>query len=50
LTREAEGPYRDFQPHLYWVDTQTARVEQSSKDLLESKESLESAIEWIFSP
>jgi dipeptidyl aminopeptidase/acylaminoacyl peptidase len=29
---DVSGPYRDIQPHLYSVDTQTAAVEQWSKD------------------
>ena len=28
------GPYRDLQPHLYWVDSETGAVEQWSKDFL----------------
>ncbi len=26
------GPYRDLQPHLYWVDTETQKTEQWAKD------------------
>jgi len=26
------GPYRDLQPHLYWVDTTSKKVEQWAKD------------------
>jgi dipeptidyl aminopeptidase/acylaminoacyl peptidase len=26
------GPYRDLQPHLYWIDTETGATEQWSKD------------------
>ena len=26
------GPYRDLQPHLYWVDTADKKVEQWAKD------------------
>jgi dipeptidyl aminopeptidase/acylaminoacyl peptidase len=29
---DVTGPYRDFQPHLYWVDTETQKIEQWSKD------------------
>jgi dipeptidyl aminopeptidase/acylaminoacyl peptidase len=28
------GPYRDLQPHLYWVDTDTGAVDQWSKDFI----------------
>jgi dipeptidyl aminopeptidase/acylaminoacyl peptidase len=28
------GPYRDLQPHLYWVDVETGKVEQWSKDFV----------------
>jgi dipeptidyl aminopeptidase/acylaminoacyl peptidase len=28
------GPYRDLQPHLYWVDAETGKVEQWSKDFV----------------
>jgi dipeptidyl aminopeptidase/acylaminoacyl peptidase len=28
------GPYRDLQPHLYWVDSETGAVEQWSKDFI----------------
>jgi dipeptidyl aminopeptidase/acylaminoacyl peptidase len=28
------GPYRDLQPHLYWVDTNNGKVEQWSKDFV----------------
>jgi dipeptidyl aminopeptidase/acylaminoacyl peptidase len=29
---DVTGPYRDLQPHLYWVDTQTGAIEQWGKD------------------
>ncbi|HEY1658153.1 MAG TPA: prolyl oligopeptidase family serine peptidase [Candidatus Sulfotelmatobacter sp.] len=29
---DVTGPYRDLQPHLYWVDSETGAVEQWSKD------------------
>jgi dipeptidyl aminopeptidase/acylaminoacyl peptidase len=29
---DTAGPYRDLQPHLYWVDSETGPVEQWSKD------------------
>jgi dipeptidyl aminopeptidase/acylaminoacyl peptidase len=29
---DVSGPYRDLQPHLYWVDTETGNVEQWAKD------------------
>ncbi len=32
------GPYRDLQPHLYWVDTETGNTEQWSKDFIGSVE------------
>ncbi len=28
------GPYRDLQPHLYWVDAETGAIEQWSKDFI----------------
>ena len=28
------GPYRDLQPHLYWVDSDTGAIEQWSKDFI----------------
>ena len=28
------GPYRDLQPHLYWVDSESGAVEQWSKDFI----------------
>jgi dipeptidyl aminopeptidase/acylaminoacyl peptidase len=31
---DVSGPYRDLQPHLYWVDTETGAVEQWSKDFI----------------
>jgi dipeptidyl aminopeptidase/acylaminoacyl peptidase len=29
---DVAGPYRDLQPHLYWVDSSTGQVDQWSKD------------------
>jgi dipeptidyl aminopeptidase/acylaminoacyl peptidase len=29
---DVSGPYRDLQPHLYWVDCETGKVEQWAKD------------------
>ena len=29
---DPQAPYRDLQPHLYWVDAETGKVEQWSKD------------------
>jgi dipeptidyl aminopeptidase/acylaminoacyl peptidase len=29
---DVTGPYRDLQPHLYWVDVETQKVEQWAKD------------------
>jgi dipeptidyl aminopeptidase/acylaminoacyl peptidase len=29
---DVTGPYRDLQPHLYWVDSDTGTVEQWNKD------------------
>jgi dipeptidyl aminopeptidase/acylaminoacyl peptidase len=29
---DVTGPYRDLQPHLYWVDSDTGVIEQWSKD------------------
>ena len=31
---DVSGPYRDLQPHLYWVDTDSGAVEQWSKDFI----------------
>ena len=33
---DISGPYRDLQPHLYWVDTETGAVEQWAKDFIGS--------------
>ncbi len=33
-TGDVSGPYRDLQPHLYWVDTETGKVEQWTKDFI----------------
>lgn len=35
---DVSGPYRDLQPHLYWVDSETGKVEQWSKDFIGSVE------------
>lgn len=32
------GPYRDLQPHLYWVDTETGKTEQWDKNFIGSVE------------
>jgi dipeptidyl aminopeptidase/acylaminoacyl peptidase len=31
---DVTGPYRDLQPHLYWVDSETGSTEQWSKDFI----------------
>jgi dipeptidyl aminopeptidase/acylaminoacyl peptidase len=31
---DVSGPYHDLQPHLYWVDTDTGKIEQWSQDFL----------------
>jgi dipeptidyl aminopeptidase/acylaminoacyl peptidase len=31
---DVAGPYRDLQPHLYWVDLETHAVEQWAKDFI----------------
>jgi len=31
---DVTGPYRDLQPHLYWVDVDSGAVEQWSKDFI----------------
>ena len=31
---DVSGPYRDLQPHLYWIDTETSAIEQWSKDFI----------------
>lgn len=33
---DVSGPYRDLQPHLYWVDAKTGEVQQWSKDFVGS--------------
>jgi dipeptidyl aminopeptidase/acylaminoacyl peptidase len=35
---DVSGPYRDLQPHLYWVDSEAGAVEQWSKDFVGSVE------------
>jgi dipeptidyl aminopeptidase/acylaminoacyl peptidase len=36
---DVTGPYRDRQPHLYWVDSETGTVEQWGKDFVGQVES-----------
>jgi dipeptidyl aminopeptidase/acylaminoacyl peptidase len=31
---DVSGPYRDLQPHLYWVDAASGKIEQWSKDFI----------------
>ena len=31
---DVSGPYRDLQPHLYWVESETGKVEQWGKDFV----------------
>jgi dipeptidyl aminopeptidase/acylaminoacyl peptidase len=31
---DVAGPYRDLQPHLYWVDSDSGTIEQWSKDFI----------------
>ena len=31
---DVSGPYRDLQPHLYWVDTESGAIEQWGKDFV----------------
>jgi dipeptidyl aminopeptidase/acylaminoacyl peptidase len=31
---DVSGPYRDLQPHLYWVDADSGSIEQWSKDFI----------------
>ena len=31
---DVSGPYRDLQPHLYWVDSDSGKIEQWSKDFI----------------
>ena len=31
---DVSGPYRDLQPHLYWVDADNGNIEQWSKDFI----------------
>jgi dipeptidyl aminopeptidase/acylaminoacyl peptidase len=33
---DASGPYRDLQPHLYWMDSNTGEIQQWSKDFVGS--------------
>jgi dipeptidyl aminopeptidase/acylaminoacyl peptidase len=33
-TGDPLGPYRDLQPHLYWIDTETGKTEQWDKTFL----------------
>jgi dipeptidyl aminopeptidase/acylaminoacyl peptidase len=35
---DVSGPYRDLQPHLYWVDSENGKVEQWNKDFIGSVE------------
>ena len=35
---DVSGPYRDLQPHLYWVDSDTGKIEQWGKDFSGSVE------------
>jgi dipeptidyl aminopeptidase/acylaminoacyl peptidase len=35
---DVSGPYRDLQPHLFWVDSETGAVEQWSRDFIGSVE------------
>jgi dipeptidyl aminopeptidase/acylaminoacyl peptidase len=35
---DVTGPYRDLQPHLYWIDSQSGAVEQWGKDFIGSVE------------
>ena len=35
---DAQGPYRDLQPHLYWVDAQTGTVARWNPDFIGSVE------------
>lgn len=45
---DVSGPYRDLQPHLYWVDSETGKVEQWSKDFMGSIEHYAIAPENVF--
>jgi dipeptidyl aminopeptidase/acylaminoacyl peptidase len=31
---DVSGPYRDYQPHLYWVDCESGAIEQWGKDFI----------------
>ncbi len=35
---DTTGPYRDLQPHLYWVDSMTGKTEQWNQDFIGSVE------------
>ncbi len=35
---DTSGPYRDLQPHLYWVDTQSGKTEQWNQNFIGSVE------------
>ena len=31
---DVSGPYRDLQPHLYWIDVESGKIEQWGKDFI----------------
>jgi len=35
---DVSGPYRDLQPHLYWIDSQSGKTEQWNQDFVGSVE------------
>ncbi len=45
---DVTGSYRDLQPHLYWVDSETGAVEQWAKDFVGSVEHYAVANDGLF--
>jgi dipeptidyl aminopeptidase/acylaminoacyl peptidase len=44
---EVSGPYRDLQPHLYWVDPESGTVEQWGKDFIGAVERYDVAADFV---
>ncbi len=45
---DVAGPYRDLQPHLYWVDADSGTIEQWSKDFIGQVDHYAVAADKIF--